>query len=125
MSKTSNDGVESATNLVVLVPEADDTLAAANRLLLSDKRLTAPAHITLVYPFLPSDLVVAARADDGELFAGLSPVSFRLHVGWFGRSKSPARSPPPIESHRLQTPSSDNSATPVRPQGLAPPDSPC
>ncbi len=77
--------VEDATNLVVLVPEADDALAASNRLLPSDKRLTAPAHITLVYPFLPSDLVVAATAEMENFFAGLRPVSFRLHVGWFGR----------------------------------------
>jgi hypothetical protein len=77
--------VEEATNLVVLVPEADAALAASNRLLPSDKRLTAPAHITLVYPFLPSDLVVAARAEMENFFAGLRPVSFRLHVGWFGR----------------------------------------
>lgn len=77
--------VEEATNLVVLVPEADDALAASNRLLPRDKRLIAPAHITLVYPFMPSGALVAARAEMESFFAGLSPVSFRLHVGWFGR----------------------------------------
>ena len=76
--------VEEATNLVVLVPEADDALAASNMLLPRDKRLTAPAHITLVYPFLPSGAAVAASAEMESFFASLSPVSFRLHVGWFG-----------------------------------------
>lgn len=77
--------MEEATNLVALVPEADDALAASNRLLPDDKRLTAPAHITLVYPFLPLGAVEAARAEVESSFAGLSPVSFRLDVGWFGR----------------------------------------
>ncbi len=77
--------MEEATNLVALVPEADDALAASNRLLPHDKRLTAPAHITLVYPFLPSGAVDAAKAEMESFFAGLSPVSFRLNLGWFGR----------------------------------------
>jgi hypothetical protein len=77
--------VEEATNLVALVPEADDALAASNRLLPHDKRLTAPDHITLVYPFLPSGAVEAARAEMEGFFAGLSPVSFRLNLGCFGR----------------------------------------
>ena len=77
--------MEEATNLVALVPEADDALEASNRLLPHDKRLTAPAHITLVYPFLPSGAVETARAEMESFFAGLSPVSFRLNLGWFGR----------------------------------------
>ena len=63
--------VEEATNLVALVPEADDGLAASNMLLPRDKRLTAPAHITLVYPFLPSGAAVAASAEMESFFASL------------------------------------------------------
>ena len=77
--------MEEATNLVALVPEADDALTVSNRLLPHDKRLTAPAHITLVYPFLPSSAVEAAKAEMERFFAGLHPMSFKLNLGWFGR----------------------------------------
>ena len=66
--------MEEATNLVVaLVPEADDALAASNGLLPPDKRLTAPAHITFVYPFLPSGAVEAARAEMESLLRRPEP----------------------------------------------------
>lgn len=73
------------TNLAVLVPEAEDALVASNRLLPIDQRLTAPAHITLVYPFMTRDAVPVASAEMESFFMDLRPVSFSLHVGWFGR----------------------------------------
>jgi hypothetical protein len=85
VSRPESAVVDEATNLVVLVPEADDALAASNRLLPAGKRLTAPAHITLVYPFMPLDAVAAASAEMESFFAGLGPVSFGLQVGWFGQ----------------------------------------
>ncbi len=79
-------GMAEATNLVVLVPEAEPLLAIANGQMPSEKRMTAPAHITLIYPFMPpeliSDQVVTSLA---EFFDGFAPLSFELNVGWFGR----------------------------------------
>lgn len=75
-----------ATNLALLVPEAEPLLAIANAHMPAEKQLKAPAHITLIYPFMPSELisdeVVTSLA---EFLDGFAPLSFDLNVGWFGR----------------------------------------
>jgi hypothetical protein len=75
--------VSEASNLVLLVPEAQDH---CNWKMPLDKRLTAPAHITLVYPFIPpQDLSPNVHDELGAFFAGQPSLSFTLRVGWFGR----------------------------------------
>ena len=74
------------TNLVVLVPEAEPLLATANAQMPAGKRMTAPAHITLIYPFMPAELLSDERLSSlAEFFGSFAPVSFQLNVGWFGR----------------------------------------
>ena len=74
------------TNLVLLVPEAERVLAAANALVPPGQRLTTPAHIKLVYPFIPPEaLTPAARAERVAFFNAVPPLTFELGVGWFGR----------------------------------------
>jgi len=41
-------GIAEATNLVVLVPEAEPLLAIANAQMPAERRMTAPAHVTLI-----------------------------------------------------------------------------
>lgn len=76
---------EVASNLVLLVPEAQPAVDLCNAGMPLSKRLTAPAHITLVYPFMPPSEVEGASADLRAFFADLSPLRFTLDVGWFGR----------------------------------------
>lgn len=38
-----------------------------------------PAHITVLYPFLPPETITQSEVDElGEIFAGVTPFSFRL-----------------------------------------------
>lgn len=74
------------SNLVVLVPEAERVLAASNALVPPEQRLTAPAHITLVYPFIPPEAITpAVTAELAAFFQPLPRLSFELTIGWFGR----------------------------------------
>lgn len=78
--------VGDATALVVLVPEAEPVLAIANAQMPAEKRLTAPAHITLIYPFMPPELISEeALTSFADFFDGFAPLSFELTIGWFGR----------------------------------------
>ena len=74
------------SNIAVLVPQAEPVLAAANRRMPPDGRLTAPAHITLVYPFMPPPALTAPALDDLRMFFSDRPaLAFELALGWFGR----------------------------------------
>ena len=78
--------VGDAAALVVLVPEADPVLAIANAQMPAEKRLTAPAHITLIYPFMPPELISEeALTSFADFFDGFAPLSFELTIGWFGK----------------------------------------
>ena len=76
---------EIATNLVVLVPRAEPALELANRSAPPEARLRAPAHITLVYPFMPPATAVDRAEELGGFFSEQEPLTFQLAVGWFGR----------------------------------------
>lgn len=76
---------EITTNLVVMVPEADPALEIANGSAPPDERLRAPAHITLVYPFIPPATAVDRADELASFFADQEPLTFELEVGWFGR----------------------------------------
>ena len=61
-------------------------LAEANRRMPADRRLTAPAHITLVYPFMPPAALTAPALEDLRIFFSARPaLAFDLALGWFGR----------------------------------------
>jgi hypothetical protein len=76
---------DEASNIVVPLPEAESILAASNALLPPESRLTAPAHITLVYPFMPRAVLDDNVEEIEAFFSALRPMSFTLRVGWFGR----------------------------------------
>lgn len=69
--------VDAESALVVLVPEADPLVRALGR--------TDPAHVTVLYPFLPADRVgMEDEAVLREVCATMAPWSFRLaEVGSF------------------------------------------
>ena len=61
-------------------------LAEVNRRMAPDRRLTAPAHITLVYPFMPPAALTTSALDELRLFFSDRPAfTFDLALGWFGR----------------------------------------
>lgn len=72
--------------LIVEVPEAEAAVRHHRDLLDSSAPLGIPAHITVLYPFMPPDTIDAvALTKLGELFADVSPFSFQLHhTDWFG-----------------------------------------
>ncbi len=73
-------------NISVLVPEAEPIVAEVNRRMPGHRRLTAPAHITLVYPFMPASALSPADLDDlGAFFSDRPTFGFDLALGWFGR----------------------------------------
>lgn len=75
---------EIATNLVVLVPEAEAVLEVANRRAAPSSELKAPAHITLVYPFMPAKTLDQRSLELTAFFAEQPPFELELRVGWFG-----------------------------------------
>lgn len=61
-------------------------MEVANGLVPAERRLTAPAHITLVYPFIAPEAVTAqATAELTAFVRPVAPFSFELALGWFGR----------------------------------------
>jgi 2'-5' RNA ligase len=74
-----------ATNLVVLVPEAEPALELANRNAGRGAELKAPAHITLVYPFMPPETLEQRTRELAAFFAEQRPFDVELQLGWFGR----------------------------------------
>jgi len=67
------------TALVVLVPEAEPLVSALRDAHDPSAAEGMPAHVTLVYPFAPADLVDREMEDDlAGLFAGMSAFPFVL-----------------------------------------------
>ncbi|MEE4545625.1 2'-5' RNA ligase family protein [Streptomyces sp. V4-01] len=84
------DGVEQqqwtagSTALVAMVPEADPLVAGARGQYDPAAAAGVPAHVTVLYPFLPADQVDdGVRAALRALFAGHQP--FELDFAGFGR----------------------------------------
>lgn len=70
----------------MLVPQAEPILAEANRRMPRHRRLTAPAHITLVSPFMPPASLTGPVLDDlGTFFSDRPALTFDVALGWFGR----------------------------------------
>jgi len=74
-----------ASNLVVMAPQAQPAVDLCNAAMPPERRLRAPAHITIVYPFIPPALIDAAGPELRSFFSAQPPLRFALDVGWFGR----------------------------------------
>lgn len=72
------------TNLVLLVPEADRVLAAANALVSPGQRPRRTSR-SCFPSFLRRRSRPAARAELAAFFSAVPPFTFELGVGWFGR----------------------------------------
>jgi hypothetical protein len=74
------------TALLVPVPAAEPAVGQHRARLDEAARGGVPAHITVLYPFLPpAGIGEALLASLGRLFAGLTAFEFTLdRVGWFG-----------------------------------------
>jgi hypothetical protein len=71
--------------LLVLVPAAEPAVGAHRARLDASARDGVPAHLTVLYPFLPPALIDdAVLASLARLFAGFPAFAFTLdRVGWF------------------------------------------
>jgi 2'-5' RNA ligase len=76
-------GLESA--LIIEVPEAEAAVRRYRERLDANALLGIPAHITVLAPFMPAQMIDAPVLTQlGELFADVSPFQFRLdRTGWF------------------------------------------
>ena len=72
--------------LLVAVPEAEPAVGEHRARLDWSARVGVPAHLTVLYPFLPPAAIdSAARASLRRLFAGFAPFDVTLdRVRWFG-----------------------------------------
>ena len=74
------------SGLIVAVPEAEPAVARHRERLDANARLGIPAHITVLFPFIPPKAIgPAALAQLERLFAAVSQFRFQLHhTAWFG-----------------------------------------
>jgi 2'-5' RNA ligase len=74
--------------LLIEVPEAEPVVRRHRERLDENARLDIPAHITVLYPFLPADAISAAvLATLEEVFAPVSRFRVLLdHTDWFGEN---------------------------------------
>ena len=82
----SGAGLDWETALVVPVPAAEPAVGQHRARLDRAARDGVPAHITVLYPFLPpAGIGESLLASLGDLFAGPRAFAFTLdRVGWFG-----------------------------------------
>jgi 2'-5' RNA ligase len=74
------------SGLIIEVPEAEPAVRHHRERLDASAPLGIPAHITVLFPFMPPETIDAAALTKlGELFAEVSRFRFRLdHTDWFG-----------------------------------------
>jgi hypothetical protein len=79
-------GPDWETALLVLVPAAEPAVSSHRARLDEAARDGVPAHITVLYPFLPpAQVSQSLLASLGTLFAGTAAFEFTLdRIGWFG-----------------------------------------
>jgi 2'-5' RNA ligase len=79
----ASPGFESA--LIVEVPEAEPAVHRHRKRLDANAPLGIPAHITVLAPFMPLQMIDASVLTQlGKLFADVSPFQFRLdRTDWF------------------------------------------
>jgi 2'-5' RNA ligase len=80
----ANPGPQSI--LLVEVPEAQPIVGRYREQFVANARLGVPAHISVLYPFMPPRAIgPAVIAELEHLFATVSRFRFQLtHIGWFG-----------------------------------------
>jgi hypothetical protein len=78
---------EDQSVLAISLPEAGNVLSyVRSRFGGEVPPVGAPAHITLLYPWMPPVLIdEKVRAELASLFAGFPIFDFSLKLGWFGR----------------------------------------
>jgi|SRR5271154_2028944 len=74
------------SGLIIEVPAAEPAVRHHRERLDANAPLGVPAHITVLFPFLPPETIGPATLGElGELFADVSRFRFCLgHTGWFG-----------------------------------------
>jgi 2'-5' RNA ligase len=74
------------SGLIIEVPEAEPAVRDHRERLDASAPLGIPAHITVLFPFMPPETIdTAALTGLGELFAEISRFRFLLdHTDWFG-----------------------------------------
>src|SRR5215467_8791536 len=74
------------SGLIIEVPEAEPAVRQHRQRLDASAPLGVPAHITVLFPFMPPETIgTAALTELGQLFANVSPFRFRLdRTDWFG-----------------------------------------
>src|SRR5580700_4748117 len=74
------------SGLILKIPEAEPAVARLRERLDASAPLGIPAHITVLFPFVPpSTIDPAVLAELAHLFAAVSRFRFRLdHTDWFG-----------------------------------------
>lgn len=79
-------GLGSRSVLLVEVPEAEPAVARHREWLDANASLGVPAHITVLFPFMPPEAIGPPVLGDLErLFAAVRRFGFELaHTGWFG-----------------------------------------
>ena len=75
------------SGLIIEVPEAEPAVARHRERLDANAPLGIPAHITVLFPFMPPGTITpSALAELEHLFAAVSRFRFRLdHTDWFGQ----------------------------------------
>jgi 2'-5' RNA ligase superfamily len=81
-------GVELESALLLRVPAAEAAVGVHRTRLDASARNGVPAHVTVLYPFLPpAEIGPNVLMELSRLFAGASRFSFSLdQVRWFGES---------------------------------------
>lgn len=76
------------SGLVVLVPEAEPAVAEHRLALDANARLGVPAHVTILFPFVPPRLIELADLERlRELFAGLEAFDYVFgRTAWFDQN---------------------------------------
>ena len=80
------DGTGPQSGLIIEVPEAEPAVRDHRERLDASAPLGIPAHITILFPFMPPETIDAGTfAGLGKLFAEVSRFRFSLdHTDWFG-----------------------------------------
>jgi len=72
--------------LAVMLPDAESALSRIRDGGLGQEDVVSPAHITLLFPWMPPSRIDAAVLQELRVtFGGFPPIDVTLELGWFGR----------------------------------------
>ena len=84
MSAADGDVADVETGLIVPVPALESFVCEHRSINPAVPPEGVPAHLTLLYPFLPPDRCAQAHAEVEGFFAEVEPFEFELtEIGWF------------------------------------------